>query len=133
MKYLLILLYLSCPSADSNTSNAQDQEQALSGKWKVIQISGAESMNIFPTLEFDQAEKKMTGFAGCNNYFSSYTEQRNELTIGQAGATRKMCPDMTIEDLFLKKLSAIRQYKIDKKEMLLYDEKDQLVMLAIKE
>ena len=55
------------------------------------------------------------------------------LTIGQAGATRKMCPDMTIEDLFLKKLSAIRQYKIDKKEMLLYDEKDQLVMLAIKE
>ena len=65
--------------------------------------------------------------------FASYESNGNELSFGEAGATRKMCPDMSVEDLFLQKLGAVFQYKVNKKELLLYDEKDQLIMLAIKE
>ena len=71
------------------------------------------------------------GFAGCNNYFSTYNLSGNNLSFGNTGSTRKLCPDMTVENAFLNLLPQIARYEIVKKELYLYDQTDQTLITAI--
>lgn len=126
-RYILSKLVSKVPSDE-----AQD-EKSLIGSWRIIKITGLETMRTFPTMVFDEEEKKVTGSAGCNNYFASYELNGIELSFGNAGSTRKMCEDMTVEDTFLKKMDEIAYYKMVKSELHLFDAKDNLIMLAISE
>ena len=119
-------------SKTESTKNAQNANE-LVGTWKVIQIAGLESMKFFPTFEFVAEENRVAGFAGCNNYFATYELKGHELKLGPAGATRKMCEDMAVEDAFLKQLGQIAYYKKVKSEIHLFDAKDNLIMLAVAE
>lgn len=114
------------------TTAAQNASE-LFGLWKVIRMKGMETMEINPSFEFMEEENRVAGFAGCNNYFSSYEIRGNELKLGMAGATRKMCPDMAVEDLFLKNLENIASYKVVNNELHLFDAEDELLYLAISE
>jgi len=38
----------------------------------------------------------VTGSAGCNNYFGSYTQSGSTLSIGPLGSTRMNCPGQGI-------------------------------------
>ena len=100
-------------------------------EWTVIKIKGLEQLSSSPTMIFEKEDTKVSGFAGCNNYFSTYTISANALTFGPAGATRKLCPDMSVEDVFFKNLPNIARFEIVKKELYLYDQNDELLILAI--
>ena len=128
IRYTLSELVSKTPSAD----DSQEGED-LMGAWKVIQMDGLQSMKNFPTFEFFKEESRVAGYAGCNNYFATYELKGNELIFSNAGSTRKMCADMSVEDAFLKKMSEIAYYKVVKSELHLFDAKDKLIMLAIAE
>ena len=100
-------------------------------EWTVIKIKGLEQLSSSPTMIFEKEDTKVAGFAGCNNYFSTYTVSGNNLSLGPAGATRKLCPDMSVEDVFFKNLPLIARFEIVKKELYLYDQKDELLIIAI--
>jgi len=100
-------------------------------EWTVIKIKGLEQLSSSPTMVFEKEDTKVGGFAGCNNYFSTYTVAANALTFGNTGATRKLCADMSTEDAFLKSLSQVARFEIVKKELYLYDINDELLILAI--
>jgi heat shock protein HslJ len=100
-------------------------------EWTVIKIKGLEQLSSSPTMIFEKEDTKVAGFAGCNNYFSTYKVSGNELSFGPAGATRKLCPDMSVEDNFFKNLPNIARFEIVKKELYLYDQNDELLILAI--
>ena len=100
-------------------------------EWTVIKIKGLEQLSSSPTMIFEKEDTKVAGFAGCNNYFSTYKVSGNELSFGPAGATRKLCPDMSVEDSFFKNLPNIARFEIVKKELYLYDQNDELLILAI--
>ncbi len=102
-------------------------------EWAVIKIKGLEKLSSSPTMIFEKEDAKVVGFAGCNNYFSTYTVSGNTLSLGPAGATRKLCPDMSVEDVFFKNLPNIAHFEIVKKELYLYDQKDELLIVAISE
>lgn len=107
-----------------------DQSDLLK-EWTVIKIKGLEQLSSAPTMKFDDEETKVSGFAGCNNYFSTYKISGNEMNLGPAGATRKLCPDMTVENVFFKNLPKIARFEVVKKELYLYDQSDVLLILAI--
>jgi heat shock protein HslJ len=100
-------------------------------EWTVIKIKGLEQLSASPTMIFEKEDARVAGFAGCNNYFSTYTVSGNTLSLGPAGATRKLCPDMSVEDVFFKNLPHIARFEIVKKELYLYDQKDELLIIAI--
>lgn len=100
-------------------------------EWVVIKIEGLEKLSTSPTLTFQQEDEKLSGYAGCNNYFATYTVNDNVLNIGNAGATRMLCPDMSVEDTFLKTLPLVQRYEIKKKELYLYDQNDKVLIIAI--
>ncbi|MGA9271361.1 MAG: DUF4377 domain-containing protein [Lutimonas sp.] len=127
-KYILKELVSKTPTVES----AQD-EVDLTGTWKVIQMDGIETLNIFPTFVFAKEENQVSGYAGCNNYFAGYDLKGAELTFRDAGSTRKMCQDMSVEDAFLKKMNEIAYFKMVKSELHLFNAKDKLLMLAIAE
>jgi heat shock protein HslJ len=45
-----------------------------------------------PHIQLNPAENQVTGFAGCNNFFSRYELDGSKLTFGPLGATRMACP-----------------------------------------
>ncbi len=127
-KYTLTELVSKTPSQES----VQEGDDLI-GSWKVIQMDGLESMKNFPTFVFAEDENRVSGYAGCNNYFATYNLKGAELSFSDAGSTRKMCADMSVEDAFLKKMNEIAYYKMVKSELHLFDAKDKLIMLAIAE
>ena len=120
MKYLLFVLTLAL-----TTMNPDKEGSELMKEWKVIKIKGVEKLSSSPTIEFQKEDSKAGGFAGCNNYFSTYK------LFGNTGSTRKMCPDMSVENAFLSLLPRIARYEIVKKELYLYDQTDEILITAI--
>lgn len=47
------------------------------------------------TLDFINGE--IAGSAGCNRYFSTYTQTDNQLTLGAIGSTRMACQDAVVQ------------------------------------
>ena len=126
MKYLLFVLTLAL-----TTMNPDKEGSELMKEWKVIKIKGVEKLSSSPTIEFQKEDSKAGGFAGCNNYFSTYKLSGNTLSFGNTGSTRKMCPDMSVENAFLSLLPRIARYEIVKKELYLYDQTDEILITAI--
>lgn len=126
MKYLFLFLTLAF-----TTMNTETEVSELMTEWKVIKIEGFENLSASPTMVFQKEDSKVGGFAGCNNYFSTYSLSGNQLSFENTGSTRKMCPDMSVENVFLSILPKIARYEIVKKELYLYDQKDQLLITAI--
>ena len=75
------------------------------------------------TAVFD-ASGKMTGSAGCNNYFAGYTVRGASLTISGTGSTRMMCHDqgiMSQESAYLAALESVQGYQINGSSLVLTD------------
>lgn len=107
-----------------------NSSEDLYKEWSVIKLKGLDQLSSSPTLKFEMEDEKVGGFAGCNNYFSTYKISANALTFSNTGSTRKLCPDMGVEDTFLKLLSQVARFEIIKKELYLYDINDELLMVA---
>jgi len=95
-------------------------ERSLEGtSWKLVSYddgSGA-LVSVLDDTEItaDLVKGELTGSAGCNNYFASYELDGQALTIGPAGATRKMCgaPEgiMEQEQAYLSILESVTGYR----------------------
>lgn len=59
-----------------------------------------------PTLELEMDEKRVSGFAGCNRYFGTFTLAGQMLSFSGMGSTRMACPQtMKLENQLLEALS----------------------------
>jgi heat shock protein HslJ len=62
-------------------------------------------------FKFDQAEKRVTGNAGCNTFSADYTLKGSKLNIGQSMATKMTCLHQDWEDKFLGMLPQVKSVK----------------------
>ena len=100
-------------------------------EWTVLKLKGLDQLSSAPTLVFQEEDQRLSGFAGCNNFFSTYHLKGKEITIDQSGATRKLCPDMSVENAFFKLLPEVARYEVVKKELYLYNVSDELLIIAM--
>ncbi|UYW00972.1 META domain-containing protein [Flavobacterium agricola] len=73
---------------------AKDVWSFINGKeWKLIQLDnvGKDYGNAY--IQFDVAEKRISGNAGCNRIFGGFETEGNQISFSQVGATRMMCSD----------------------------------------
>ncbi|MCU0520762.1 MAG: META domain-containing protein [Anaerolineae bacterium] len=74
----------------------------------------------------------MSGSAGCNRYFASYTRDGNALTLGPAGSTKMACLDpagvMEQEQAFLAALGKVVAYETKCASLTLFDAEGTVVM-----
>jgi heat shock protein HslJ len=97
--------------------------------WKLVSYLDSEGalVDVLDGTEVTAAfaEDQMVGSAGCNNYFCSYQLDRESLTFGPAGATRKMCGApkgiMEQEQAYLAALASVVGYQIEGERLAFLD------------
>ena len=119
-------------------SEAKTDAKKLEGKWNVVEVKGEKILKEgLPYMEFDMAQNKLHGNAGCNMFNTTITLDANDvssITIAPGAATMMACPDMEIEDAILKAMGNVKGVKAgqSENEMLLVDADGNVLMVLSK-
>lgn len=66
-----------------------------------------------PTISFNSIDGTVSGNTGCNTFSGKIVLDGNKLSIpDNLATTRKMCPDMAGEDVFLATLKKVNKYSV---------------------
>ncbi|WP_431132785.1 META domain-containing protein [Psychroserpens mesophilus] len=122
MKHLAILISLiilkSCGSsqdvASASNSTHMITNETIFGTYTLEQIEATNVTSYELTLEFDSKTNKVSGFAGCNRFFGTYSTNENLISFSELGATRKMCQNEAnaVEGTMFKVLAKINAFDI---------------------
>lgn len=108
-------------------SEAKTDAKKLEGKWNIVEVKGEKILKEgMPQMDFDMAENKLHGNAGCNIFNTTVTLDDNDIsaiTIAPAATTMMACPDMETEDAILKAMGEVKAVKAGQNdnEMILVD------------
>lgn len=99
------------------------QQASLNDSWVLKTLNKIDAVNSFngdlPKIEFNDADKKISGFGGCNQINGSYQTVGNQISIGPLISTRKACKGAD-EILLLEVLQQITTYKIIDRNLYLF-------------
>ncbi len=118
MKHVAFVL-LALLAACAGKQREQSPPPLAGTRWVMVLGAGADQRA--PTLEI--GERRAAGFAGCNTWFASVSQQGEALSFGIVGATRMACaPEaMSRERDFVGVLGATRFARRDGEGLLLLD------------
>lgn len=112
----LSLLIVQCKPSQVSSSrhtleNTHWRLSEMNGN-PIITLDGSRDVHIMLTT--DRGEKRISGFAGCNQLTGGYTLSGEKVKFVVA-STKMMCPEeqMAVEDFLLKALSTATSFKID--------------------
>jgi heat shock protein HslJ len=91
------------------------------------QLASMANSSLVPdsTITAEFADGTMSGSAGCNNYFTSYTVDGSNITLGPAGSTMMFCEPQALMDqeaAYLAALGSVRQFQMANGQLVLLDE-----------
>ena len=112
-------------------SEAKTDAKKLEGKCEKILKEG------LPYMEFDMAQNKLHGNAGCNMFNTTITLDANDvssITIAPGAATMMACPDMATEDAIMKAMGDVKAVKAgnSESEMTLVDQDGNVLLVLSK-
>ena len=114
MKSLLLLFCLALFGVSCNSSKNMAKLDGV--KWELKSLNDREvrltDNNSEVYLQFNEAEKKVSGRGGCNRFFGNYEMDGDKLKFSPLGATRMACPDLQLETEFFKALETVDTYSI---------------------
>ena len=119
-------------------SEAKTDAKKLEGKWNVVEVKGEKILKEgLPYMEFDMAQNKLHGNAGCNMFNTTITLDANDvssITIAPGAATMMACPDMATEDAIMKAMGDVKAVKAgnSESEMTLVDQDGNLLLVLSK-
>ncbi|MEZ4850330.1 MAG: META domain-containing protein [Bacteroidia bacterium] len=86
-----------------------------------------------PELSIDISEMTIFGTDGCNAYSGSIQGlMPDKIKFADIISTRRMCPDMTIANVYYKGLNSITRYAINDDKLIFYDESEKELFAFIK-
>lgn len=119
-------------------SEAKTDAKKLEGKWNVVEVKGEKILKEgLPYMEFDMAQNKLHGNAGCNMFNTTITLDANDvssITIAPGAATMMACPDMATEDAIMKAMGDVKAVKAGNSEceMTLVDQDGNVLLVLSK-
>jgi len=120
----------------SSCSNAKADAKSLDGKWTIVEVKGEKvNKEKMPFIEFNVAENKVHGNAGCNIFNTTMkldAGNMSAISFNHAVSTMMACPDMELEGKVFQTIENITEVKAGKtaNEMLLVD-KDGTTLLTL--
>lgn len=125
-----VLLLASCGSSKQGVSSL------ISGRWNIAEVNGEKMTGEkIPFIEFDTAEGRLHGNAGCNNFNAAYKldpTKPSSLQLLPAAATMMACPDMETEGKVLRALESVSSVKKAGSALQLIDKNGAVVYLLEK-
>lgn len=102
--------------------------------WQLEYIKGFSEEQLkeypqLPTMEFDAEGQRVSGFAGCNNYFGNYTlTDQGKVNFSELASTKKMCINsMNLEDAFLQTLDKSEWISVEGRTLNIKDKEEQVL------
>jgi heat shock protein HslJ len=88
---------------------------ALSGKWRIVAIDGADTFDPAKTLAEFAGDGRFASTIGCNRLLGRPTVTGTRLAFGPMAATRMACipPLDRVESRYLVALQAVRSYRLE--------------------
>ena len=128
MKSLIILLCITLAGVGCNSSRNMAKLNGV--KWVLQTLNGEEvkltDQNSEIFIQFNEAEQRVNGRAGCNRFFGNYEMEGRKLKFSPMGATRMACPDLQIETAFFQMLDEVDALTI-KDNKLTFESKEKVV------
>lgn len=138
MKHLAILISViilkSCGSSQDVVSAANTTDmitnETLSGLYTLEQINNTDVTPFKLTLEFDSKTNKVSGFAGCNRFYGTYTTNGNTIVFSELGATRMMCQDEVnkVELSMFQTIAKVNNFELSKGKLSLKNDEAVLII-----
>jgi heat shock protein HslJ len=114
-----------------NTTGLENTKWTLTSYGKQTSLSPALE-NTEVTAVFDSGEKRVTGSAGCNNYFAGYELTGNKLSISPIASTEMYCGEpaglMDQEYNYLSLLQRAKTFQIQTDQLLIYTDDEQVII-----
>jgi len=111
---LLGLSLVSCMAKETAGTRPEGPVSMEGVQWYLLEVAGSPVSPMAhdkqPHIMLDPVQKRASGFSGCNNFFGSYERDGESLKFGPLGATRMACPEGSLEDEFVRGLSATAIY-----------------------
>ena len=98
--------------------------------WQLTELNGKNVVDARAYIEFDEAEMRASGNAGCNRFFGRYEISGRDLNMSGVGSTRMACVEreaMATEREFLKALGAATQLRQNGNDLTLSKGKTRLM------
>ena len=77
-------------------------------------------------------DNKIAGETGCNRFFGDFKANGEEISFGNMGSTRMMCPEMAFENAFLNVINETAQYTLTDKSLALKDKDGNIIAILKK-
>jgi heat shock protein HslJ len=124
---LILITFISIISCSSSNDKPVPPKASLTNTRWVLRVLNDKKIftpeggkEIFLTLNKDG--NKANGTGGCNNFFSTFTENGSSLKFGPVASTEMFCQDkMDTESAFFKALGNTRTFKISGDNLFLSD------------
>ena len=129
MKYILTSICLalvlgSCGTKEATTSPAA----TFKGAFNVVEVTGTNLGMIVPTILVNTKDSTLNGYAGCNNYRTTYTMTATSLSIQQIAMTKMACiQGMEQERKFAKAMAKVTRHTLENGKLTLFE--DQTVLI----
>ena len=119
-----ILLSAAIMTALVSSCGNTGKTVSLAGEWNIVSVEGQQVVSDEdPFLGFDMNDGRLYGNAGCNSIMAQVAVDtvNNTIELSQVGATRRMCPDMKLEQQVLAALEKVSGYQASEKGVELTD------------
>lgn len=125
----IVLIFAGCTSESQQELEETGVDQSvLLHAWELVELHGSGVHIEKPVYIAFHKSNKVTGFAGCNRLNGKFTVKAGaRISFGQLGVTRMTCPDIEVENKFLKTLKAGGKFKVNKNKMMIETEDGQEV------
>ena len=126
---LLLLTYfffLNCSSSNKTV------DPLINDIWILEFIKGVDynpktQTDLRPTIEIHLKENQVIGNTGCNNMTGTVSVEEDQITFSDIITTKMFCAE-SIEQEFLIALGMVNNYKIEKLELHLYQDDDEIMI-----
>jgi heat shock protein HslJ len=111
--FIVLIVSLGCKTQQISITNTE---------WKLVKMYDEDLSALTPplTLTLDEAQKKISGFAGCNRFFGGYELNQSTLKFGNTGSTKMFCQDKSeIESNYFKALGEVQSFKSENEKLFL--------------
>lgn len=143
LKKLLLVIttmtLMGCQTVHSNSAT----EQAIAKEtqpvnlltahaWQLVSLNGKQAAKgtggKSAYISFSPDSTKLSGFTGCNNFFTQYSTDEQTLVIGQLAMTRKYCQQSAaLESEFANSLPKAKLFTITEGKLVLMSDNQQVL------
>ena len=122
-----IMTMISCGTGKKALTSAD-----IDGQWTIVEAMGqavtGNEGNV-PSINFNIAEKSVSGTTGCNSFMGGFTlGENNEVSFSPLAATKMMCRDMKAEMLIFQAAEAARTARKDNEDLVFCSDDGNVVL-----